>query len=334
MPKKGGDIRKLKEFINFNNQKTGILLSAWLIGALNPSGSYTILILNGEQGTAKSTAARILRSLIDPSVAPLRKLPGNEIDLMIAAEHQWVLSFDNLSGLKQMMSNSLCSLSTGVGLSKRMNYSDRDEVIFESARPIILNGINEITNRGDLIDRSIIVQFEPIPEDQRKLESDLWEEFEQARPGILGAVLDAVSSALKNKDKVDKKSLPRMADFARWVMAAEPSLPWSDGLFIDTYNENRKIAKKADVEADLVATAIINFLKEEQNPWSGTTTELKDRLEEVQANSTFIYNKSWPKNVSYFSNRLTKVAPALRSEGINASRKTIKGSKKWQVEYI
>jgi len=61
-PSENGDISGLKSLLNVDD-KSFILIVAWLIQAFNPSGPYPILTLNGEQGTAKSSTARILRSL-------------------------------------------------------------------------------------------------------------------------------------------------------------------------------------------------------------------------------------------------------------------------------
>src|SRR5262249_54643184 len=120
------------------------LVLGWLVAALRPRGPYPILMLNGEQGSAKTTTAKALRALIDPNVASARRLPKDERDLAIAAGNAWILSFDNISGLPGWLSDSLCALATGSGFATRQNYSDTDEVIFGGARPIVLNGIPDL----------------------------------------------------------------------------------------------------------------------------------------------------------------------------------------------
>ena len=142
---------------------------------MRPTGPYPVLILQGEQGTAKSTAAKVLRLLIDPSAAPLRTAPLDERDLMIAARNGWIIALDNLSGLSSWLSDALCRIATGGGVSTRELYSDTDEVLIDVQRPIILNGIDDIATRQDLIDRSIIINLEPIPENKRKPEAEFWQ---------------------------------------------------------------------------------------------------------------------------------------------------------------
>jgi hypothetical protein len=59
--------------------------------------------------------------------------------------------------------------------------------LFAAARPVILNGIEDVVIRPDLADRAILLTLAPIAELQRRPETALWREFEVARPHILGA---------------------------------------------------------------------------------------------------------------------------------------------------
>jgi hypothetical protein len=238
-PEPGGSIRDLKRFINVDSDEPWILIVTFLMGALNPKGPFPILLLQGEQGSAKSTTARILKNLIDPSSSPLKSLPKSEKDFIISARNNWLIVYDNISGMSRETSDMLCRLSTGGGLSTRALYTNDEEKIFEVQRPAILNGIENMINRADLTDRSLLVNLPRIPDEKRKLESDLWFEFDQAKAKILGALLDAVSHAMANLDKVELKSLPRMADFARWIIAGEKKLPWQPGKFSEVYETNR-----------------------------------------------------------------------------------------------
>ena len=166
----------------------------WL--CLRNRGPYPVIALSGEQGSAKSTFSAILRSLLDPNTAPLRALPREDRDLFIAASNGHVLAFDNVSGLPGWISDTLCRLATGGGFAVRQLYTDGDEVLFDAARPVILNGIEEIVTRPDLADRAVFLTLQPIPEEHRRPEQELWAAFEAERPRILGVLLDAVAKGL------------------------------------------------------------------------------------------------------------------------------------------
>lgn len=314
-PLPGGSIEDLRPLVNLSSDSDWRLFVAWLIGALRPTGPYPILVLQGEQGSAKSTLARIARALVDPSLAPLRTTPRDERDLMIAAKNSWILSFDNLSGIKPWLSDALCRLATGGGFSTRELYSDSDEVIIDAMRPVILNGIHDLATRADLADRSLILSLPPIPDEKRSDEKRLWEELEKNRPRILGALFDAVSTALGNVDRVELACKPRMADFAMWAIAAERALPWTAGAFMEAYTGNRQEAVELTLESDAAIVALRAML-EQRDKWEGTAAELLTELED-HAPEAIRKSRSWPKSPSAMSSRLKRAAPFLRVVGLD-----------------
>jgi hypothetical protein len=143
-----GTVDDLRPFLNIGSDGDFMLVAAWAAFSLTPWGPYPVLVLQGEQGSAKSTTVRMLRALVDPAVEPLRALPRNERDLAIAAGNAWVLAFDNLSGIRDQLSDALCRLATGGGFATRMLYTDDEEIIFSAKHPIILNGIDDIATRA------------------------------------------------------------------------------------------------------------------------------------------------------------------------------------------
>ena len=124
--------------------------------------------------------------------------------------------------------------------------------LFDAARPVILNGIEDIVARPDLADRALFLTLEPIPESRRKPEAELWTAFEVVRPYILGALLDVVVEGLKRLPETRLEELPRMADFALWATACETAI-WPAGTFWTAYSSNRDEAVAGVIEADPVA---------------------------------------------------------------------------------
>jgi len=316
-PAAGGDLSGLRRLLNLPEDQEGAwrLIVAWLVAALHSSGPYPVLILQGEQGSAKSTAQGILRAVVDPSTTPLRSAPREERDLVIAADNSWVVSFDNLSGLSTWLSDALCRLSTGGGLSTRQLYTDREEILFEAKRPLIMNGIADVASRPDLLDRSLVVELPVIPEAARRTEREIWDEFAAQRPAMLGALLDAVSVAMGRLPETHLEKLPRMAEFAEWVTAAEGALGWEPGSFMAAYEEGREEAVAGALEGDPVAGAVLSFM-EEREEWIGKSAELHEKLAS-EIDEKVERSKSWPKTASHLSGRLKRLAPALRAEGLD-----------------
>jgi hypothetical protein len=313
-PKRDGSLTLLKRHVPFQDEEAFALLCGFLVQAFRPTGPYPLLELTGEQGSGKSTTARMIRALVDPSQVPVRTRPHNERDLIIAAENGWMLAFDNLSGLPDWLSDAFCRLSTGGGFGARRLYSNREEELFHAMRPVILNGIDDLTTRGDLADRAITLHLKAIEEAKRRTESDVWHAFSSDRPFILGALFDAVSTGLRRMSDVELDTLPRMADFAEWVVAAEPALPVEPGTFMRVYINNQATSMEHAVANDSVGAAIASMLGERQS-WTGKTStlleDLKSYLPDPQSPP-----KDYPSTYQAMGARLRRIRPALRGVGI------------------
>src|SRR5262245_16684035 len=182
VPEPGGSIEALGSFLNLSSRSDFVLVVAWLLATLRPRGPYPLLVISGEQGSAKTVLSKMLKALIDPNVAPARALPREERELMIAANNGYVLAFDNLSGLPAWLSDALCRLATGGSFAVRQLYTDDEELLFQAARPLMFNSIEEVISRPDLADRSIFLTLPPVADLRRQSEQELWRQFELVRP--------------------------------------------------------------------------------------------------------------------------------------------------------
>ena len=316
MPVKGGSVERLRSFLNVQSDADFVLVVAWALAVLRNRGPYPVIVLSGEQGSAKSTFSSILRSLLDPNTAPLRALPREDRDLFIAANNGHVLAFDNVSGLPAWISDTLCRLATGGGFAVRQLYSDQDEVLFDAARPVILNGIEEIVTRPDLADRAVFLTLEPIPEESRRPEAELWAAFEAERPRLLGVLLDAVVEGIKRLPDTHLEKLPRMADFALWATACETAL-WPAGTFWSAYCGNRDEAVEGVIDADPIAAAV-RAVMATRTVWTGKASDLLGALGEVVGERS-VKSKTWPDSPRALSGRLRRAATFLRKIGIEIS---------------
>src|SRR5437870_7609892 len=315
VPQQGGSIESLNSFLNLASRDDFVLIVAWLLAALRPNGPYPVLAISGEQGSAKTVLSKMLKALVDPNAAPVRALPREERELMIAANNGYLLAFDNLSGLPVWLSDALCRLASGGSFAVRQLYSDDGEVLFEAARPILLNGIEEVISRPDLGDRAIFLMLAPIGEVQRRSESELWREFEIARPRILGALLDAAVHGLRTLGRVRLDRLPRMADFAIWATACETAL-WPAGTFARAYGANRRTAIEGMIDADPV-TACVRDIMAVRSSWTGSAAELW-RADAYRSRHDLLSERTgWPKNPRALAGRLRRAQTFLRALGID-----------------
>ncbi|MCH8039495.1 MAG: hypothetical protein IH977_04020 [Nitrospinae bacterium] len=313
-PTRGKTLQALRQFINVRKDEDFLLLLSWLVGALNPFGPYPILVIHGGQGSGKSTAVEMLKALVDPNISPLRSNPSELRDLMISARNSWTLAFDNLSHLPPWLSDGFCRLSTGGGLATRQLYADDEEILFQAKRPILMNGIEELATRADLLDRAILLYLPDIPAKQRRPEKELWANFDEAKPTFLGAMFTALSMALREQAHVSLKELPRMADFALWITAAAPALDSTPQTFLDAYERNRLEANQLTLVASPIP-GVLEKLLEPLGHWEGTATELLNAMSNF-ADDALRRLDDWPKSPQGLSNALRRLEPNLRQEGM------------------
>jgi hypothetical protein len=315
-PERGGSVEALASLLNLPSRNDFVLIVAWLLAALRFGGPYPLLAISGEQGSAKTVLSKLLRSLVDPNVAPVRALAREERELMIAANNGHLLAFDNLSGLPFWFSDALCRLASGGSFAVRQLYTDDEEVLFQAARPILLNGIEDVISRPDLADRAIFLTLPPIDAAQRRPEAELWREFEIARPRILGALLDAAVHGLKSFSGLGRflQPLPRMADFTLWSTACETAL-WPAGTFARAYEANRRAAVESMIDADPVASCVREIMAQRKT-WIGTAADLLCFGAEYSGGAIPRHSTGWPKNPRALAGRLRRAQTPLRSLGI------------------
>ena len=177
VPEQGGSIEALLPCLNLSSRNDFVLVVAWLLATLRAGGPDPLLAISGEQGSAKTVLSKMLKALVDPHVAPVRALPRDERELMISANNGYLLAFDNL--LPGWLSDALCRVASGGSFAVRQLYTDDDEVLFQAARPLLVNGIEEVIIRPDLTDRAARRPFGPVgpsaaPIRQTAVGSSLW----------------------------------------------------------------------------------------------------------------------------------------------------------------
>jgi hypothetical protein len=333
-PIRGGSINDLRRLVNVTDDDW-ILLLGWLAQAYNPRGSYPPLAVHGEYGSAKTSTCNIVRSLVDPNSVLLNSPPEKRNDIMATAQESWVIGFDNMSSIEVWMSDELCRIATGAGQSGRKLYTDADVAAFKAKRPVLLNGINEIADRGDLLDRMIILDLPVIPEEERRQEEELLAEFLQVRAGILGAILDGLAAGLTKKEMIRPKQLPRMADAAVWATAVEGTWGIPMGSFLERIAENRAAARVLLMEWNPIAPHIISLASsigfhDSEAGFEGSATEVLKELNLLEKDAAVKKLKSWPQSADALGGMLRQLAPDLRQIGVECHRSK-SGNRSWQI---
>lgn len=313
-PVTGGNIDTLKKYLNVESDDDFRLVCGWLLGAfMPPIGGYPIFAITGEQGSAKSTTAHILKRLTDWDETGARQPTSNIRDLAAAVHNGRIISFDNVSSIPQGLSDTFCRISTGINLSARALYTDNSETTVHAHAPIILNGIPEFVRRGDLLDRCISIHLPRISQQRRRDERTFWADFERDEPAILGALFDAVATALHQQDNVKLEVLPRMADWAKWCTAGEAAFGWESGTILAAYESQRHNATVDSLSDDPLVTLLTKVV--DSGGYSGTSSDLLNRLENLAVADTALLH-AVPNSPKDLTGRLQRLAPQLPTVGI------------------
>jgi hypothetical protein len=307
-PEDMGALADLRTLLNISDADWPLIV-AWLVAALIPDLPHPVLLLRGEHGTAKSSAARLLTSLIDRCACQLRSASRNIEDWAVAAAGSWVTCLDNVSDLQPWLQDAICRASTGDGMLRRQLYTDSDVSVLAFRRVVALTSIDPGAINGDLADRLLSIDLERIPASRRSTEEDLTRQWTKIHAKVLGGLLRVVVDVLRALPTVRHTDLPRMADFARVLLAVDHVLHTSG---LSTYREQAAQTAEHVAESDSVATAIRERITQ---PWQGTADELLTTLTRSKP------AKDWPSTPRGMSGRLTRIAPTLRTLGWTIEQK-------------
>ena len=258
-PVDGGKLKDFLRYTNLRDRDLDLLLLIYTPSCLYPGIPHPIPIVYGPQGSAKTTSLRMIRWLIDPSKLETLSLPRNNVELEQQLSHHWIAFYDNLSGMPLWASDALCRAVTGAWISQRTLYTDNDDSLREVRTCVGLNGINIAADRPDLLDRSILFALDPIPENERKAEKQLWEDFKEDRSALFGAILDALSRAMSLQDSIQVDGLSRMADFEELGCALAIALGGSQQDFLSAYKQNTNYRNDEVLADSVVAQAVMAF---------------------------------------------------------------------------
>jgi len=289
-------------------------------------GHIPLLLLEGQQGSGKSTFGRVIKSLVDPSNADLVSMPRSEKDLLVTLSKSTVSVFDNISGLTSKEADSFCKSVTGISDSGRALYSNYDQAsISLETKGIILNGITELTKRSDFLERCIHIQLPSIKTKNRRTDNEFWTKFKKDSPLILGAFFDLMVKVLHDKSNYNKMKLPRMADFAILGCKVEKVLGYESEEFLKSYHKMQKEVLNDGIDDNLLYISIENYFKHirlneigASIKFEGTVTELYTELKRSIPSPFDDLSKNrmnFPQSIQSLRKWLKRIEPILEEKG-------------------
>jgi hypothetical protein len=308
----GKGIDLLFRLCNFAGAETECLAMAWLIGCLEPSVPVPAPFLTGPQGAGKSTGGRMLIRLIEGMSGDLRRAPKDEDNLIAAVAAGWVTALDNLSHMTPDLSDAMCCIVTGAESVKRALFTDGDVFRARYRRPLLLTGIDVGVIRPDLAERLLPLRLER-PK-VRRTEAELWAEYVEALPVMLGSLLD-LTVKVRAATAVTPTDL-RMADFAHLCAQLDQAM----GLgALAAYRAGLDDLNDDVIEGDLLAQTVLQYA-------AGMQPGAQERMSSAEWLHllTRLYSgedcrplpKGWPTTGKVLSDRLKRLQPTLAARGL------------------
>lgn len=311
-PVSGGDVWDIFTFLTISEDDQ-LLVLVFLIGLFIPGIAHPILAVCGDQGSAKSFLCAILNRLIDPTLTERIIQPKNERDLIQTLRQKYVTVLDNMSVIIQRVSDILCQVCTGGGVSYRQLYTDEGENIAQFRHIVIINSITMPIVNADLMDRAIILKLQRIKPENRRPEQDLWHAFNLAQPKILGGIFDTIVKAMKIYSTVKIDKLPRLADFAKWGYAIAEALGKSGEQFLEDFSNNVKHQNESVVEKNVLCQAIIGLMEDKSNHLN-TVSEVHNELKKIVGEDA--KDETFPKLPHNMRGQLDLLRSTLQEHGI------------------
>jgi hypothetical protein len=306
-PTTGGKITDLADILSVDGDNW-VLMVGFLMNCLRGEGPFMCLFVEGQHGSGKSLLSESIKKLIDPNSASRISLTDDKNELMLQASSFYLPVYDNASGMKGDISDTLCLISTGGSVPLRKRYTDEDLYVLAALRPVVINGIGDFATRPDLLERAIPLQLS-VPT-TRGSESDLAQRVDAKRAGILGALYDAVSLALGTYRNTPAPSRIRMIDAAQWMTAAEPAFGMAPGTFVAILERKQLDVAVERISMEPVVMALEKVLN--GGPFLGSMTDLYREVCDGGRNTA-----GMPQSPSALKKLLNRLKPQLEAIGIH-----------------
>jgi hypothetical protein len=323
-PSRGGSLGDLRELLDWaERDPRWVLVSGWLVAACVPSIPRPLLAFVGQPGSAKTTRARLVLSVLDPRNELGSSFGKNEGDEQVMAAGRYLVGWDNISRASDDVSDRLCRVVTGEESVKRKLYTGQDQEVISYRRTGAITAVTLPNLRADALERLIPIGCDRIDGRARRSEGKIREAFETSHGSILGGLMDALVAVLQRlpDSRAREANRVRMADFQDVLHALDPEVA-------EVYAGSVKNVMVEAAESDPFVSAVTDWL---------ATKELPLTLLAAQAwheASLFRQRVSpddpapwWPRSAPSFSALLSKNAEPLHALGlqVDPSRKTKQG---------
>lgn len=314
----------IEKYFNCASQEDIILLSIYIVTCfLGTDINHPIMIFSGSKGSAKSTATRYIQQLVSPQITGITMMSKKVEDVAVRLSHSLLAVFDNLSQISEGISDLLCVGVTGGTYPKRKLFTDNEEIYLQLKAMIIMNGVNVVAEKSDLLDRSLVIELKRLTYENMISPTTLNNMFQDDLPDILGAIMNAVAISIADEESIEPDHLIRMADFHIWGIKVARALGIPKEDFEDALLKNQSRINENALDNYPVASLLMDLVAEKAE-WVGAMSKLYSELTSLAVLKNINTHQSkFPKDAGALSRRLKEVESNLAEFGIRYSVRNI-----------
>lgn len=328
IPNNNGMVKSFSELFELINidKSQHLIFTVYIISLFIPNIPKPILTMSAERGSGKSTATKIIKDLVDPSVLNTTRLPNDEQSLTQILDHSALICFDNISNISLKQSDFLCRAYSGDAIMSRQLYSNDEEFISKYKRAIILNGINCPIEKSDLVDRTILVDLKRIAKDEMKTEDEIYSIWERKKPHFLDKIFNVISKAIPIHYNTKLNKLERFADWQKWGFAIAEAIKEGYGQkFLEDIDKNRNRQDMQVIENNSLLQLVLEFM-EKRKEWDGRVSDFQKELLLLDNGKITDLSKSTPASLS---RSIFEQHDILMHQGIEIERSTRAGNARY-----
>ncbi|MFZ5919305.1 MAG: bifunctional DNA primase/polymerase [Chloroflexota bacterium] len=294
-----------------DDEAHGLAFRAWVLSSFFTElcPSRPLLVFLGEKGSGKSMALRVLLRLLFGPGAQVAGIPDRPDGFTAAAAASHLLVLDNLDQFTGWLRDRLARIATGANDQYRKLYTSNEvgHVIYRCWLAFTARTPDTL-KRDDLADRLLLLPVARIDDDERKRETDFFDQTAAMRPDWWGDVLTALNQAVAaiRRGELRGASRLRLADWEALgrVFARNEGQEALWDSFVDGL---KRTQSDFLLEGDLIVEALEAWLADGENHGRQMTT--KDLHQELTVSLSGEHKPpaDWPKSTVSFGKRLAGI---------------------------
>jgi hypothetical protein len=299
-----------------------LVLTTLVLDLIRPDSPKVLVVVEGGENDGKTSTHRFIVVLVDPAIVPLVRAPETEKEFDEAVWNRHILSFDNVSWIPPWMSDQMCQVITGIGISKRQLFTDSDDVFVDKKATVVINGLTAVPNKPDLLRRTV---FAPIfPPATMLSAEELSEKWTADWPEMLGGLLDLAVAVLGILET--DRSLAGGADFVRVGRATALAMGRTVDAFDSAWAKNVEKQGASAAEVPMIGLLIDYW----QSRAVGDRASSKDIADWVRNLRPDIEKEIDHKvNAQTVGNFMPRAQKTMAKRGIYVVKRIFEGNNRW-----